>query len=75
MSERRAESLDRTASEAGDGMSEGRREEKADSPVRQIPSRIGPAEAEERNRLGNARRIRKTEMIWRTEQNHSMMQS
>ena len=60
-----ADSSDRTESDAMDGVSEGQGVETAELPTWQIPSRIGPAEAEEGNQFGNARRIRKTEKIWR----------
>lgn len=63
-----ADSSDRTESDAVDGVSEGEGVETAELPAWQIPSRIGPAEADEGNQFENARRIRKTEKIWRTEQ-------
>ena len=63
MEERRDDSSERTESDAVEGFSKGDNEEVAASPARQIPSRIGPAEAEEENKLGNVRRIRKKDRI------------
>ena len=60
-----ADSSDRTESDDMDGVSEGEGEETVDSPAWRIPSWIGPAEAEEENKLGNVRRIRKKDRIWR----------
>ena len=57
-----ADSSDRTESDAVVGLSEGEKED-AVSPAWRIPSRIGPAEAEEEKKLGNARRIRKIDRI------------
>ena len=68
MEESVADSSDRTESDDMDGVSEGEGVETAELPAWQISSRIGPAEAEGGNSFGNARRIRKTEKIWRTEQ-------
>lgn len=63
MEERRDDSSERTESDAVEGFSKGANEETAASPARQIPSRIGPAEEEEENKLGNVRRIRKKDRI------------
>lgn len=63
MSERMADSSERAEPNAVEGISKGDKEEAADSPARRIPSRIGLAEAEEENKLGNARRIRKKDRI------------
>ena len=58
-----ADSSDRTESDAMDGVSEGQGVETAELPAWQIPSRIGPAEAEKVKVLKQTRRMMQMERI------------
>ena len=62
ISERATDSSERTASEAADGLLKGEKEGE-DSPARQIPSLIGPAEAERAKALRQNRRMKQIERI------------
>ena len=53
-----ADSSERTELKELDGVSNGEKEEAADSPVWRIPSRIGPAEAEGAKALRQNRRMK-----------------
>ena len=60
-----ADSSERTELKELDGVSNGEKEEAADSPVWRIPSRIGPAEAEGAKALRQNRRMKQIDRIWR----------